>query len=295
MDNLDPHCAPIWTWWRGRSGEQEAQSTATTSPATQLNNSCPSAWSSAWDTSPSAPRPVSRRGAASDIGDKDNRSCPAASPEHHREEESSLTHLLYAICAGWEDQELPRRVSAKKKGAKQVHRSPVRRRAVLASLGLKAQGKSWCCDPLLNRWMVTRWNRLSGETVQFPTPEVSEVSSSPIAQWIYNASFREWVKTLPQLSKQHAKDKLLFLHLFPLSRRENKTRGGNGERKEECSAFPHSSILSRLQSFVRVYSYSEKNVCENIIFLFFPLTLLISSSQQKIKFNFKNPLEKKCM
>lgn len=121
-------------------------------------------------------------------------------------------------------------------GAKQAHQSPVQWTAVLACLKLKAQGKSWCCDPLLNRWMVTCWNRLSSEMVQFPALEVSEVSSSPIAQWIYNSSFHERVKTLPQLSKQHVQDKLLFLHLFPLSRRENKTWEGNAERKEESSA-----------------------------------------------------------
>lgn len=131
-------------------------------------------------------------------------------------------------------------------GAKQVHQSPAQQRAALACPTLKAQGKSWCCDPLLNRWMVTRWNRLSGETLQFPALEVSEVSSSPIAQWIYNSSFCERVKTLPQLSKQHAEDKLLFLHLFPLSRRENKVWDGNAEGKEESSASPHSSILARL-------------------------------------------------
>lgn len=187
------------------------------------------------------PCPVSKRSTISDTKDEDKWSSPFSSPEHRREEDNSPMHLLYTIFVGCECQETGqeslRCASAKiqiicVQGAKQAHHSPVQRRAVLACPGLKAQGKSWCCDPLLNRWMVTRWNRLSGETAQFPAPEVSEVSSSPIAQWIYNSSFRERVKTLPQLSKQHAKDKLLFLHIFPLSRRENKTWGGNAQRKE---------------------------------------------------------------
>lgn len=238
---------------------QGTRSTATAFLVTQLNPTqpkfCLPRWYSTWDTFPSILCPVSKHCTISDIKDKDNWSSPSTSPEHHREEESSLIHFLYATYVGCEYQESgqePLHCTSAKiqiirvQGAKRVHRSPVQWRAVLARLGLKAQGKSWCCDPLLNRWMVTRWNRLSGETVQFPALEVSEVSSSPIAQWIYNSLFRERVKTLPQLSKQHAKDKLLFLHPFPLSRRENKTWDGNAERKEESSASPHSSILSRL-------------------------------------------------
>lgn len=142
---------------------------------------------------------------------------------------------------------------------KEVRESPVQQSSVLE---LKAQGKSWCCDPLLNRWMVTCWNRLSGEMVQFPALEVSEVPSSPIAQWIYNSSFREWVKTLPQLSKQHAKDKLLFLYLFPLSRRENKTWGGNAERKEEIQHLPtalFSSWYKALYVLIHIQKHTWKN------------------------------------
>lgn len=244
----------LWTWWRGTAREQEAWRQPSLWPSsTQPNPN--SASPGTWDTFPSVPCPVSKHCTISDVKDKGNWSSPSTSPEHHREEESSLIRFLYAIYVGCEYQESgqePLHCTSAKiqiicvQGAKQVHGSPVQWRAVLARLGLKAQGKSWCCDPLLNRWMVTRWNRLSGETVQFPALEVSEVSSSPIAQWIYNSLFRERVKTLPQLSKQHAKDKLLFLHPFPLSRRENKTWDGNAGRKEESSASPHSSILSRL-------------------------------------------------
>ena len=189
----------------------------------------------------SSPCHVSKYSTISDIKAENNWRRPSASPEHQQEHPILPIHYF---CRLWIPEVWPRICTSAKievtweQGAKAVYQSPVPQSTVLACLGLKAQGKSWCCDPLLNRWMVTCWNRLSGETVQFPALEVSEVSCSPIAQWIYNSSFHEWVKTLPQLSKQHAKDKLLFLHLFPLSRRENKTWGENAERKERVQHLP---------------------------------------------------------
>lgn len=179
----------------------------------------------------------------------------------------SIPYFLF-LCRLWTPGAWPRVCTSAEReitwmqGAKEVHQSPVQQSTVLACLGLKAQGKSWCCDSLLSRWMVTCWNRLSGETVQFPALEVSEVSCSPIAQWIYNSSFHEWVKALPQLSKQHAKDKLLFLHLFPLSRRENKTWGENAERKERVRHLP-TALFCPCYKALYVLIHIQKCMWEN--------------------------------
>lgn len=201
---------------------------------------------------PSVPCPVSKCSTSWDKKAKYNWNSPLTSPEHHQEESSSLMYAVDAGCEYQASSQKPLHCTSAKihtswvHGAKQVHQPPLQ---CIASPSLPSTEEGPRQRLMLgsNRWMVTRWNRLSGEMLQFPALKVSKVSSSSNAQWICNSSFHEQVKTLPQLSKQHAKDKLLFFCIFSHPAGRNiKIWDKNEGRKEESSASPNSSVLPRL-------------------------------------------------